>query len=347
MIDPVTQIDEPLRTPVAETAAVVVCGAGPAGVAAAVAAGRAQQKLGLAPDVRLIEAHGQLGGVWTSGLLSWILDGQNKVGLMPEILASAEDYRRRHGGRPSDLSGRLYDPEHMKRLLERLCLDAGVRLRLHTTVAAADVRHGRLHHVVTQSKSGRHAFAGSCFVDCTGDGDLAAYAGCAYDFGLDGDRQHPATAAQPMTLMALVTGIDTHHARPFYDRHTLPYDIPYRALIARDVDRLLLAGRCISGGWRASSTRGSSARSSSPSPRQVVEARFTAFSPNAARIQSRNAASSPASRTSTTRTSRPAPSSARRALRQVSQVFRPWITTSPMPFPPWNKPRPTLVVSVT
>jgi hypothetical protein len=33
----------------------------------------------------LLEVHGCLGGVWTSGLLSWILDNQNKMGLMDEI----------------------------------------------------------------------------------------------------------------------------------------------------------------------------------------------------------------------------------------------------------------------
>jgi NADPH-dependent 2,4-dienoyl-CoA reductase/sulfur reductase-like enzyme len=42
---------------------VIVCGAGPAGVTAAIAAARAGAK------VRLFEAHGSLGGVWTSSLL--------------------------------------------------------------------------------------------------------------------------------------------------------------------------------------------------------------------------------------------------------------------------------------
>ena len=35
---------------------------------------------------------------------------------------------------------------------------------------------------------------------------------------------------------------------------TQPYDIPLRALIARDVDGLLLAGRCISGDFLAHSS---------------------------------------------------------------------------------------------
>ena len=58
---------------------VVVCGAGPAGVTAAIEAGRSGAK------TLLIESQGCLGGVWTSGLLCWILDGQEKVGLIREI----------------------------------------------------------------------------------------------------------------------------------------------------------------------------------------------------------------------------------------------------------------------
>src|SRR5690554_4671095 len=51
---------------------VIVCGAGPAGVSAAIEAGRNGSK------TLLVEAHGCLGGVWTSGLLTWILDERNK-----------------------------------------------------------------------------------------------------------------------------------------------------------------------------------------------------------------------------------------------------------------------------
>ena len=58
---------------------VVVSGAGPAGVCAAIESGRNGAK------TLLIEAHGCLGGVWTSGLLTWILDQANKPGLMREI----------------------------------------------------------------------------------------------------------------------------------------------------------------------------------------------------------------------------------------------------------------------
>ena len=57
----------------------LACGAGPAGVSTAVEAGRSGAR------VLLLEAHGSLGGVWTSGLLTWILDQANKTGFMREI----------------------------------------------------------------------------------------------------------------------------------------------------------------------------------------------------------------------------------------------------------------------
>ena len=96
-----------------------------------------------------------------------------------------------------------YDPEEMKRLLEEMALEAGVDVRLHTRVVAAHRDDaGRLDLVVTESKSGREAWAARAFVDATGDGDLPACLGCGYDVG------HPASGkVQPLSMIALVTGI--------------------------------------------------------------------------------------------------------------------------------------------
>ncbi len=57
----------------------IVSGAGPAGIAAAIEAGRSGAR------TLLLEVRGCLGGVWTAGLLSWILDQANKPGLMREL----------------------------------------------------------------------------------------------------------------------------------------------------------------------------------------------------------------------------------------------------------------------
>ena len=76
--------------PVVDETDVVVCGGGPAGVAAAIACARQGIR------TRLIELHGCLGGVWTTGALSWIIDSANKPGLMAEITARLDqrDARR-------------------------------------------------------------------------------------------------------------------------------------------------------------------------------------------------------------------------------------------------------------
>jgi hypothetical protein len=62
---------------------------------------------------------------------------------------------------------------------------AGVTIQLHTRVAAAFRDGRRLRTVVTESKSGRQAWRAPIDVDATGDGDLSAQAGCAFEIGLD------------------------------------------------------------------------------------------------------------------------------------------------------------------
>lgn len=180
--------------PVVEQADVVVCGGGPAGIATAIAAARTGAR------TRLLEVHGCLGGVWTAGLLSWILDSANKPGLMAEIVRHLNE----RGAQQTFGSSVGYDCEQMKLLLEQMCLAAGVRVQYHTrVVAAARDRHNRLAAVLSESKSGRQAWVARAFVDATGDGDLAALAGCGFDLGREGTGQ-----VQPMSLMAILTGLD-------------------------------------------------------------------------------------------------------------------------------------------
>ncbi len=352
---PPRTIDEAARrTPVVQEIDVVVAGGGPAGIAAALAAARH------GASVRLIEMHGQLGGIWTTGLLAWVLDSHNKSGLLAELFARLDARGAR--GYEGHGHGIAFDVEQMKLVLEQMCLDAGVQVRLHTRVAAAARDEAdRLAVAITESKSGREAFAAKVFVDCTGDGDLAAMAGCGFDVGRPaGDGVGEAGETQPMSLVALLGGVhypdlveagfaraegvvgrsEAGHnlrqhlaalgAEPSYGNPSLfairddlvmcmsnheygrsglcaqdltdatlharreiheqvdalrrgggvfanvrivatgaqigvrearrihgrvqPYDIPFRSLIARDVDGLLLAGRCISGDFLAHSS---------------------------------------------------------------------------------------------
>ncbi len=205
---------EPARdVPIVEHADVIVCGAGPAGVAAAIAAARAGAK------TRLLEACGCLGGVWTAGLLSWILDANNKPGLMREMLDELE--RRGASARYGGSVG--YDVELMKLMLEAMCAEAGVKIHLHTRVVAAAANDAnRLAVALTESKSGRQAWSADVFVDATGDGDLAARAGCSFDHGRPGSGE-----TQPMSMIVLLVGIAPEGMTPFVRGLAEPAGLPH------------------------------------------------------------------------------------------------------------------------
>lgn len=194
-------VESQRSVPVVSNSDVLVCGGGPAGIGAALAAARA------GASVQLIEVAGCLGGVWTCGLLTKILDAENKSGIMEELLSAFAD---RGSKVARDTNGTVYDPEIAKLVLEELCVEAGVKVRLHTRLVGAIVEENRVVGVLTESKSGREAWLAERFVDCSGDGDLAAHAGCRFDVGIGED-----CTCQPMSMLALLTGVDPDKIRPF------------------------------------------------------------------------------------------------------------------------------------
>lgn len=193
---------EPAReVPLVETVDVLVAGAGPAGVMAAIAAART------GASVRLIEAHGALGGIWTTGLLPHIIEPQ-QPGLLHELIERLK--RRDARGFGPGVSEKDFDVETLKVVLEEMCIEAGVKPRCYTRVSAAYVQNRQLDTLVTDSKSGREAWKANVFLDCTGDGDLGAQAGCRFDIGQPGTG-----LCQPMSVMALLTGYGKADEPPF------------------------------------------------------------------------------------------------------------------------------------
>jgi hypothetical protein len=183
-------VEENRSTAIAGSYDVIVAGAGPAGVAAAIAAARAGAR------TALFEVAGCLGGVWTAGMLAWVFDfGQ--TGFTREITRELDLRGARRGTNPDKY---VYEIEEMKLLLEEMCVAEGIKIQLHTRVVAA-MKDGnnRLRTVITESKSGREAWSAEAFIDCTGDGDLGALAGCGFEYGLEGTGE-----TQPFTFMALV-----------------------------------------------------------------------------------------------------------------------------------------------
>lgn len=163
--------------PVRRTVDVFVGGGGPAGTAAAIAAGRA------GCSVFLAEGTGCLGGMATAGLVPLYMphtDGKHELcgGIGGEIM------RRLH----EEGSGRYHhgdsiDAEQLKRISDELVLGAGVELSLHTHVVDVHVENKTIGHVILWGKSGLFAVRARVYIDCTGDGDLCVLAGASYQKG--------------------------------------------------------------------------------------------------------------------------------------------------------------------
>jgi len=175
------KILEPARdVPVVAQADVVVVGGGPAGVAAAVAAARAGS------SVILVERYNHLGGLWTGGLVLPLLatHGTGRDGKRRQVIA----------GLGGEMAQRLFamkmaiheidpvvDPEAAKYVLEDMVQSAGVRVLYHCWAAGVVAKDGVVQAVLIESKSGRVALVPKVVVDCTGDGDVFAWAGEAFD----------------------------------------------------------------------------------------------------------------------------------------------------------------------
>lgn len=154
---------------------VIVAGGGPAGCAAAIAAAR------LGGRVLLIEATGMLGGMGTAGLVpAWCpFSDQEKIiyrGIAEEVFrASATQVTLPD---PERLDWVPIDAEALKRVYDDLTEQAGVEVRFGVQLAAVEMRDERhVDAVITSGKDGLLAWRAAVYIDCTGDGDLAAWAG--------------------------------------------------------------------------------------------------------------------------------------------------------------------------
>ncbi len=190
--------NEPARDlPVAGEYDVIVAGSGPAGVSAAIMAGR------LGARVLLLEWANSVGGISTSGLMShWT--GTCDSPLYREILQRAGDKNE------GELHGKpvpQIDPENLKSVYLEMLAEAGVTLLLYTFVCGTLMDGNRVVGIITESKSGRRVFRAKVFVDGTGDGDVAAFAGAEFYKGRESDGK-----MQPCTLMFKVAGVDLSRA---------------------------------------------------------------------------------------------------------------------------------------
>jgi len=82
------------------------------------------------------------------------------------------------------------DPERLKLLSQTLVLEARAHLVFHTWAAAPIVEAGSVRGAIFESKAGRQAILAKVVVDATGDGDLFAGAGAAFESDIDARDIH-------------------------------------------------------------------------------------------------------------------------------------------------------------
>lgn len=204
-------IEEPAReVPVVREVDVVVAGGGPAGVAAAIAAGRNGAK------TLLVERYGCLGGMMTGSNVTWYLgfgDGKKQVvrGLAEETvvrLAAAGGLVSKRN-RSGDCNS---DAEFVKWLSVVMLEEAGVEMLLHSWVASAVTERNACRGIIVENKSGRQAVLAKVTVDATADGDVCLFAGAEMN-----------TDDHDITLVCQLEGVDREKATEFQKKDAAAY----------------------------------------------------------------------------------------------------------------------------
>ena len=164
------------EVPILHEADVVVAGGGPGGLGAAVMAAREGAR------TLLIERYGFLGGMAAAGEVSPFMDNHVRgESLDQPVYQEWVERMKRYW--PREGRERAISKDCAMLAAEDLCMEAGVRLLYHHSVADVLREGRRIETLILLSKSGYTAAKGVQYVDCTGDADLAALAGCQFEMG--------------------------------------------------------------------------------------------------------------------------------------------------------------------
>jgi len=232
-------ITEPSRdTPVYGEFDVVVVGGGPAGIMAASAAARS------GCSTLLIERYGFLGGAGTAGGLSTFCGLHARTygadvrvirGLADELLdrlVKLDGLNAPHLTIADGIAAQAFDISAYKIAADELVTGSGARILFHAMAVGVVMRGvtanpemsgagapdispdisgfgpNAIDAVLIESKSGRQAVRGRFFIDASGDGDLAYWAGVPWE------KAPPINGMMYPSLMFRINAVDVAKAGP-------------------------------------------------------------------------------------------------------------------------------------
>ena len=185
---------------------VVVCGAGPAGAAAAIAAGR------LGRRVLLVDLQSQVGGLIASYGIGTFCDTPGGP-IFDELIERLQAIDAAH---LLENPERYYPPGRWRcgtaatsAVLLEMLREAGVELLLMTVAESAWLEDGAVAGVTIVNKAGRSLVRARVVIDCTADADIAASAGAPFEQGDPEDGR-----IQQSAFRAGIEGLDAERLPP-------------------------------------------------------------------------------------------------------------------------------------
>jgi len=181
---------------------VVVCGGGPAGVAAAITAASRGTK------VSLMERYNALGGLTTMGYVTTIpLPPSNQPRVLKSVLKELSKIGRLHKFRKGKIEVVVCNPETLKLALDEMAVRVGVDVFFESVVVRCTSSYGEIKKIVVKDGAGTWECSAPVVIDATGDGEVASAAGAP--FRMEKNK------LLPVTLMYMIGGADNERFQSY------------------------------------------------------------------------------------------------------------------------------------
>lgn len=226
-------LDLPARSAqLAAVTDVLIIGGGPAGIGAALGAAHC------GVDVTLVERYGFLGGNATAALVMPLMSFHTQTYQTPKS-GDANLFPSDHGKGDPVIAGALkkflerlvqaggaispsistgytvpFDPEIFKLVALEMLDEAGVNFLFHAFASDVMIDQNTLKGVVFETKSGPLVIQARVIIDCTGDGDIAAYCKIPFEIGRQEDH-----LVQPMTLIFRMAEFNHKNFESYVKQH--------------------------------------------------------------------------------------------------------------------------------